>query len=216
VDRALAATEAELRLAGRRVYPVPRGGATAVGALGYAQAAAELCRQIAQAGLRRPVVVVATGSGGTQAGLVAGCAGLGLRIVGASVSRPAPEARTRVAALADACAVLLGRPPPGAGPVEVADVRGPGYGVPSEAGAAAARLAAETEGLLLDHVFTAKALGLAASMFRSKEDDVVFVHTGGIATRLAALVGWTGAQPPPSGPSAGPAPGRVEVSRGGA
>ena len=215
VDRGLAETAAELRLAGRRVYVVPRGGATALGALGYAHAAAELLRQIGEAGLQAPVVVVATGSGGTQAGLAAGLRGTGIRVVGASVSRPVVEARTRVASLAAGCAALLGGPAPGDGLVEVADARGPGYGVASEAGARAAHLAAETEGLLLDHVFTAKALGLAETLFRSKEDAVVFVHTGGIATSLAALVGWGGGTPA-HGTLDRAAAGGQEVSSGGA
>jgi D-cysteine desulfhydrase len=193
VDRDLAAVGSELRAAGRRVYAMPRGGATSLGALGYAEAAGELAVQIDEARLRDPVVVVATGSGGTQAGLLAGCAagGWGFRVVGASVSRQAEESRARVWSLAAECAALLGSPAPDPGLVEIVDVRGPGYGIASEAGNRAARVAAETEGLLLEHVFTAKAMGLVGSLVTSTDydegSDVVFVHTGGIATSLAAI-----------------------------
>jgi 1-aminocyclopropane-1-carboxylate deaminase/D-cysteine desulfhydrase-like pyridoxal-dependent ACC family enzyme len=188
VDRALPAVAAALEAEGRRVYTVPRGGATPLGALAYALAARELAAQVDRLGLRDPLVVVATGSGGTQAGLVAGAAadGLPFRVVGASVSRPVQECCSRVAALAAGCSALLHAAPAPPGAVRVVDARGPGYGVASEAGSRAASLAAQTEGLLLDHVFTAKALAVAASV-ADRETDVVFVHTGGLATSLAAL-----------------------------
>jgi D-cysteine desulfhydrase len=194
VDRALAATGAALEGAGRRVYTVPRGGATPLGALAYAEAARELAVQTDSLRLRQPLVVVATGSGGTQAGLVAGASagGLAMRVVGASVSRPVQECRSRVLALATGCTALLGAPAPAPGTVRVVDARGPGYGVASEEGIRAARLAAEAEGLLLDHVFTAKALAVAASVAGRHRGDVVFVHTGGVATSLAAAAAGDG------------------------
>jgi 1-aminocyclopropane-1-carboxylate deaminase/D-cysteine desulfhydrase-like pyridoxal-dependent ACC family enzyme len=187
VDRAIAAVSAAIEADGGRAYAVPRGGATAVGALGYVEAARELAVQIAAHGLRNPVLVLATGSGGTQAGLLAGAAatGLSLRVVGASVSRPAGEIRARIAEIAGGCAVLLGAPAPGPASVEVVDARGPGYGLPSKPGIRAARIAADTEGLLLDHVFTAKALGVLTSL--GGDGDLVFLHTGGVASSLAAL-----------------------------
>ena len=197
VDRALPEAAAALEAGGRRVYTVPRGGATPLGALAYAAAARELAVQLDGLRLPRPVVVVATGSGGTQAGLVAGAAAadLALSVVGASVSRPAGECRFRVLSLAAGCAALLGAPAPAPDAVRVVDARGPGYGVPSQEGIRAARLAMEAEGLLLDHVFTAKALGVAASVAGETGGDVVFVHTGGVATSLAAVAAGRGREP---------------------
>lgn len=197
VDRALSAVAAELGGAGHRVYVVPRGGASPLGALAYALAARELASQMDRLGLRDPLVVVATGSGGTQAGLVAGSMAerRPFRVLGASVSRPVWECSSQVAALAAGCCGLLGTVPPSSGAVRVVDARGPGYGLPSKPGARAARLAADTEGLLLDPVFTAKALGVVSSLGREVDEagaDVVFVHTGGLATSLAALVSGGG------------------------
>jgi D-cysteine desulfhydrase len=192
VDPALEAAAAELRAEGCRPYLVPRGGATAVGAAAYALAAAELAAQLDAARVVPALVLVATGSGGTQAGLVAGtlAGGHPWRVVGASVSRPPQECAARVLALAGGAADLLGLPRPDAGHVEVHDVRGPGYGVPSAEGERAAGLAAATEGLLLDPVFTAKALALLARLVRDGADgQLVFWHTGGVPAALDQLEG---------------------------
>src|SRR4029450_4453760 len=79
-----------LRAEGRRPYPLPRGGATPVGGIGYAYAAGELAEQLERTGIKCATAVVPTGSGGTQAGLLTGQVGFGLtwQLVGASVSRP--------------------------------------------------------------------------------------------------------------------------------
>jgi D-cysteine desulfhydrase len=103
------------------------------------------------------------------------------------VSRPVDECRSRVLALAAGCSALLGAAAPASEEVRVVDAREPGYGVPSEEGIRAARLAAEAEGLLLDHVFTAKALAVAPSVAGRCGGDMVFVHTGGVATSVAAV-----------------------------
>jgi len=187
VDRVLGETAAELVEGGRRPYVVPRGGATPLGSVGYALAADELARQLTRGGVTPEVVVVATGSCGTQAGLVAGTVGAGRpwRIVGAAVSRPIEECRARVLELARGCAALLGLPPADDGDVEVRDARGPGYGVPSPEGRQAARLAAEQEGLLLDPTFTAKAMATLVDLVREGlGGPIVFVHTGGTASVL--------------------------------
>ena len=131
VDAGLAAAAAELAAGGRRPYLIPRGGATGVGAVGYALAAFELREQLAAYTLDAARVVVAVGSGGTLAGLVAGNVLMGrpLRLVGASVSRPPEETAGRVLGLARECLALLS-PGHNAGPedVVVADARGPGRG----------------------------------------------------------------------------------------
>ena len=103
------------------------------------------------------LVVVAIVAATLIAGLIVGAAAerLDLRVVGASVSRPPDEIRARIASIAAECARLLGAPGPDPSTIHLVDARGPGYGVASEEGMRAARLAADTEGLLLDHVFTA-------------------------------------------------------------
>ncbi len=187
VDRGLEEAADELRSRGQRPYVVPRGGATPLGSVGYALAVEELAEQLDRERVRPEVVVVATGSCGTQAGLVAGTAGSGhpWRVVGATVSRPLDECRERVLRLAQGCADLLGLRAADERHVEVRDARGPGYGAPSEEGKEAARLAAATEGLLLDHVFTAKAMAELMALVREGLDGpAVFVHTGGIASLL--------------------------------
>jgi D-cysteine desulfhydrase len=192
VDPALDAAAAELRAAGCRPYLVPRGGATATGAVGYALAVAELAAQLDAERATPELVLVATGSGGTQAGLVAGtlAGGHRWRVVGASVSRPVGECAARVLTLARAAAALLGLPEPAARHVDVRDARGPGYGIPSAEGERAAGLAAAAEGLLLDPVFTAKALALLARLVEEGVGgQIVFWHTGGIPAALAQLEG---------------------------
>ena len=98
-----------LRAEGRRPYPVPRGGATSVGGVGYAYATRELAEQCDRAGIQVATVVVATGSGGTQAGLVAGQVGFGLtwQLVGASVSRPVQPLVDQILRNSQDCAAIL-------------------------------------------------------------------------------------------------------------
>jgi D-cysteine desulfhydrase len=187
VDAALADRAERLRGAGRRPYLVPRGGATPLGAVGYALAVQELSGQLAALDSEPEVVLVATGSCGTQAGLVAGtvAAGRRWRVLGATVSRPLAECRDRVLRLARGCAALLRSPAPEERDVDLVDARGPGYGVASREGDAAARLAAATEGLLLDPVFTAKAMAvLVATVRAGLPGPAVFVHTGGTPAAL--------------------------------
>lgn len=183
VDAGLERSAAEARAEGRRPYVIPRGGATPVGAVGYALAVEELAEQLRREEVQPAFAVVATGSCGTQAGLVAGVAALGCswRVVGASTSRPPEECRERVLAIATACAELLGTPPPEPGGIDVRDARGPGYRRPSPEAREAAELAARTEGLLLDPVFTAKSMATLIGMLREGVDGpVVFFHTGGL------------------------------------
>jgi D-cysteine desulfhydrase len=195
VDGALTDCAERLRAAGRRPYLVPRGGATPLGAVGYALAAHELAGQLAELDTNPEVVLVATGSCGTQAGLVAGTVATGRRwrVVGATVSRPPAECRDRVLGLARGCAALLGLPAPEERDVELVDARGPGYGAASGDGDAAAGLVAATEGLLLDPVFTAKAMAVLAGIVGAGlSGPAVFVHTGGIPVALQSIARWCG------------------------
>jgi 1-aminocyclopropane-1-carboxylate deaminase/D-cysteine desulfhydrase-like pyridoxal-dependent ACC family enzyme len=187
VDRALPQAAGELTAAGRRPYLIPRGGATALGAVGYFLAATELAGQLAEHDIRAARVVIAVGSGGTLAGLAAGNAVLGgpWMLAGASASRPPAEMSRRVLGLAAECLALLGSEAVVAGAgIEVADVRGPGHGRPSAEGAASAAQAVRTEGLMTDPVYTAKALSLVAR--QQTPDPVVFWHTGGLLDVVAA------------------------------
>lgn len=195
LDDAVRRHASELRRCGRRPYAVPRGGATAVGATGYAMAARELAEQCAAAGVDVRTVVLATGSGCTQAGLVAGQVGCDLpwQVVAASVSRPSEQMRQGVLALARACADRLGLAAPAASDVNLRDLRGPGFGVPSERDRESARLALRHEGLLLDHTYGAKAMSLVRTLLaEGAPTPVVFWHTGGLACALSALGGGGG------------------------
>lgn len=185
VDRVVEEIAAELRAAGRRPYPLGRGGATPVGALGYVTAARELAGQLAAADLAPASLWVATGSCGTQAGLVAGAHWQRLApVVGVTVSRPVEECVARVGALSRETAALIGVPPPPGDPAVLGGYIGPGYGYRSAEGDAATELVARTEGVFLDPVFGAKAMaGLLAAARRGElTGPVVFFVTGGAPT----------------------------------
>ncbi len=192
LDDAVAEHATRLRADGRRPYEVPRGGATATGALGYAPAAPELDEQCRAVAVEVRTVVVATGSGGTQAGLVAGQVGCGLpwQVVGASVSRPADEAADQVLRLARGCAGVLGVEEPAVADVDVRDCRGPGFGVASAEDRASSRLALHEEGLLLDDYYGAKAMTLLRTLLsEGAPTPAVFWHTGGVVAALGGLSG---------------------------
>lgn len=187
VESGLAAEAERLSTLGRRPYVIPRGGACALGAIGHALAVREVLAQCRASETRPDVVVLAVGSGGTLAGWLLGSRLFAApwRVEGVTVSRPAPEARTRVAALAAEAAAVLGKK----SPLRPDDVLihdgfiGEGYGKPSEAGRDALILAARAEGLLLDPTYTAKALAgyralVAAGRFRG-DRSALFLHTGG-------------------------------------
>jgi D-cysteine desulfhydrase len=188
-DREVAALAGELEAAGRRPYLLPRGGATPLGAVGYVAACLELAEQLSAEELEPAQLWLATGSCGTQAGLLAGAGWLGLRfeVVGVTVSRPVDECLRLVAELAEGAASLLGIKPPAyadGGPTVLGGHLGPGYGLPSPAGDHAATLVAHTEGVFLDPVFGAKAMAalLAAARSGPIPGPVVFLVTGGAPT----------------------------------
>lgn len=184
-ERAMAEAADDVRRSGRRPYVMPLGGSTPLGACGMARAVAEL----PQAGLRPDVIVHASSSAGTQAGLTAGCALVGLpaRVVGVSADDPAAVLGDAVAGLLDRMASLLGCRRDtlnGAHPIEIDDSQiGGGYGVPTAASLEATTLLARTEGIVLDAVYTAKAFagllaGICARRFRP-DQTVLFWQTGG-------------------------------------
>lgn len=185
-DRGVDAVCDELRAQGRRPYGVHRGGANGIGALGYVAAGLELSNQLQENGLRPTALWTATGSCGTQAGLVA--AGTWLRwahdVVGVTVSRPGEEARDRVTRIATDAAAILGTPAPQSVPCIVEGFLGPAKGRRSPEGEAAAALVARTEGVFLDPVFAAKAMAglLAAIRSGHAHGPVIFLVTGGAPT----------------------------------
>ena len=183
----------DLRRQGRRVTIVPVGGSGAIGAWGQVLAALEGAEQAAAAGFRPDVIVLPSASGGTQAGLVTGAALLAgsapgsgdspARVLGMAVARPASELRPIIERLVGELATLAGiDTPPGSIELDPSPM-GDGYGWPTEAAAEAARLLAATEGILVDPVYTAKALAGLIARVRTGELDgqrVVFWHGGGL------------------------------------
>lgn len=190
---AMDAVADEARAKGAKPYIVPTGGSNRTGALGYARAALELVGQAAERDLRIDHVVHASSSGGTQAGLAAGLHLLGhpARVTGVDVEADAAATEAGVRALASEVASALGsrKPLPEAVVQVLAGHAGPAYGVPTGAMAAAVRRVARTDGLLLDPVYSGKAMaGLIAlteqGAFRDDE-NVVFLHTGGMPSIFA-------------------------------
>jgi L-cysteate sulfo-lyase len=187
MDAAMAGLADRLRGDGRKPYVIPGGGSNALGALGYVCCALELIDQAAQRGLDIDRLVTATGSAGTQAGLVAGLegAGAGIPVLGIGVRAPKPAQEDKVFQLAAQAAELLGVSGVVGREAVVADCDyvGEGYGVPTPGMLEAVRLVARTEGILLDPVYSGKAMAGLIDLVRRgrlrKGENVVFLHTGG-------------------------------------
>ena len=174
-----------LRAEGRHPFAIPIGASTPLGALAFALAVAELIDQMPSP----DVIIHATSSGGTQAGLVAGCRMLGLstRVIGVSADDSShslqAEVRAIVSGVADLLKIDLAQLARGTA-IEVDDrFVGDGYGVPTDASREAIELAARTEAIFLDPTYTAKAMaGLIAYVRQQKlveGQTVLFWHTGG-------------------------------------
>lgn len=187
MEAALAARAEELRAQGRRPYAIPGGGSNPVGALGYVTCALELVEQANSLGLDIDCLVHATGSAGTQAGLVAGLEGCRslIPVLGIGVRAPRAPQEEKVYALAQRTAELLAVPGAVARERVVAncDYVGAGYGLPTDGMLEALKIAARTEGLLLDPVYSGKGMAGLIDLIRKghfrKGQNVVFVHTGG-------------------------------------
>lgn len=169
---------------GGRALIIPAGGSSAIGMLGYAGAAAEIAQQEVALGRRFDKVLLANGSHGTQAGLVAGFKAQGLcgKVLGYTVLAPLAEAKAQTLAKAREVGALLG--------IEVAESdiaingehRGPGYGIETDEMKAALKLMAQTQGLLLDPVYSGKAFAGMLAGIRAGQFDgqsLLFVMTGG-------------------------------------
>jgi L-cysteate sulfo-lyase len=204
MDAAMAQRAEELRSEGKRPYVIPGGGSNAVGALGYVTCALELVEQANVIGLDIDLLVHATGSTGTQAGLLAGLEGTraGIPVLGIGVRAPRPAQEEKVYALAQKTADLLGVSGAVARERVVAncDYIGGGYGVPTPGMIEAVNLVARNEGILLDPVYTGKGMAGLIDLVRKGElaehENIVFLHTGGAVGlfgylhALAAPVGW--------------------------
>jgi L-cysteate sulfo-lyase len=176
LDAAVERIAGELRADGRRPYVIPVGGSSPLGASAYVTAADEIVTQLGHEDL---LVVTATGTGGTQAGLAAR---LGHdRVLGIDVGALA-DPLAAVRRLAIAVAGLRGLPAPTREPRLVRDQIGAGYGAATDACRAAIRLAARTEGLLLDPVYSGKAMAGLMALPRSALEGraVVFLASGGV------------------------------------
>lgn len=190
---AIAEREEALKALGKAPFVIPVGGSNAVGSLGYANCAMEISRQEADLGQPFDHIFVTSGSGGTHAGLLVGSrlAGLSARLTGVTISRPAADQRVIVSDLAAQTADLLAM-----------DVSGldenihlddgfylPGYGLPNPSALEAISIGATAEGILLDPVYTSKAMAAVVSAARegaiARGERILFIHTGGAPALFA-------------------------------
>lgn len=179
---------------GKKPYIIPGGGSNPIGALGYVNCARELTEQASEIGLKIDALVHATGSAGTQAGLVAGLAAIqsSIHLLGIGVRAPKDKQEQMVFDLAQKTADYLDTG------IEIerdkvraiCDYVGAGYGLPTDGMIKAVKLLAQSEGLLFDPVYSGKGLdGLLDQIkkgYFAGMDNVVFLHTGG----SAALFGY--------------------------
>ncbi|WP_294609493.1 D-cysteine desulfhydrase [uncultured Roseovarius sp.] len=187
----------KFRAEGRNVYTIPGGGSNPTGALGYVNCAFEMLAQFNDRALKVDHIVHATGSAGTQAGLITGLKAMNANIplLGIGVRAPRAKQEENVYNLALATAEKLGCP----GVVNREDVVantdyvGEGYGIPTEGGIEAIKMFAELEAILLDPVYSAKGAAGFIDLIRKghfkKGERVVFLHTGG----SVALFGYASA-----------------------
>jgi D-cysteine desulfhydrase family pyridoxal phosphate-dependent enzyme len=181
---AMEAAAAELRAQGRRPYVIPIGASTPLGAAAFVRAITELLTQIDPP----DVILHASSSGGTQAGLVAGCAltGIHTRVIGISADETAADLTREVRSIISGLPALLGLDPGllASAPIDVDDhFVGGGYGVPTNESQEAIALFARTEAIFLDPTYTAKAAAGLISRWRAggfgDATTVLFWHTGG-------------------------------------
>lgn len=174
-------------------YFIPGGGSNRIGALGYVDCAMEIVSQANEQGISFDYVVSATGSAGTQAGLVVGLQGCSspIEVYGVCVRHHGDKQEEIVHGLAAETAEYVGimGEIPREKVIANGDYVGPGYGQPTPEMVAAVNLLARTEGILLDPVYSGKGMaGLIGEIRKgtfSKHDNILFVHTGGTAALFA-------------------------------
>ena len=187
-DKVMEDLAEDLRSQGKNPYIIPRGGANAYGVLGYVLATLEIMEQLQALGEEPDYIIHATGTGATQAGLILGLKLLGVdrtKVIGISVGRPKFESKEKIIRLIRDCAKLMDIDVPISD--KDVDVRDEytfgGYGVITEDVIKTMRYVAEREALVLDPVYTAKAMYGLLDIVKNgeieKDSVVVFVHTGG-------------------------------------
>ena len=194
LDAATQALAEELAERGRVPYVIPGGGSNEIGALGYVEAAVELNEQAKQQSLRIDHLLHATGSAGTQAGLVVGMQVTNpeVPVHGISVEWSEAAQRDKVHDLTRRTLEFIGLESGLVARDRIlvnSDYVGDGYGLPTAGMIEAVRLAAEFEGLLLDPVYTGKAFAGLIDLVRNgqfkPDENIVFLHTGGSAALFA-------------------------------
>jgi len=191
-EKAMAEVEDEVRAQGGKPYIIPGGASNKIGALGYVNCAIELLGQIEEQGLDIGHIVTATGSAGTQGGLIVGLKAMKstIPLLGIGVNIPQQDQEEKVFNLACETAEYIGKP----GCISREDVVancnyvGEGYGVPTESMNEAVLMLARTEGLLFDPVYSGKGLAGMIDLIRNGTlggDNIVFLHTGGSAALFA-------------------------------
>ncbi len=176
----------ELKAKGRKPYIIPGGASNAIGATGYVACAQETLQQLFEMGLKIHTMVVPSGSAGTHAGIVVGMVGCnaGIPVQGFNVSRPRDTQEALVRKLVAETAKRVGAPaiPDAAVDCDGAYV-GPGYSQPTDSMVEAVELLARTEGILLDPVYSGKAMAGMIDYIRKdkfpKGSNILFLHTGG-------------------------------------
>lgn len=193
MDAAMQTVADELSAIGETPYIIPGGGSNTIGALGYVNCALELITQANQQELVIDHVVHATGSAGTQAGLIVGLKAMhsGIPLLGIGVNLAQADQEEKVYKLACDTADMLGAP----GVIQRDDIVancdyvGDGYGVPTQGMNDAILLLARLEGLLFDPVYSGKGLAgmidLIGNGYFKEGQNIVFVHTGGSAGLFA-------------------------------
>jgi L-cysteate sulfo-lyase len=190
-NEAIRTLVADLEAKGHKPYFVPYGVSNALGAVGYATTIAEIESQAVQLSFAPSAIVHCTGSAGTQAGLVVGAAVAmpDTRVVGIDIDAEPARVRADVVTFAREASELLDVSFDEANVEVVAGHAGPAYGVPHEATIEAIRLAGQLEALALDPVYSGKGLAGLIALIRQgrwrKDEDVIFLHTGGAPALFA-------------------------------
>ena len=191
-EQAMAEVADEVRAQGGKPSIIPGGASNKIGALGYVNCAIELLGQIEEQGLDISHIVTATGSAGTQGGLIVGLKAMEstIPLLGIGVNIPQQDQEEKVFKLACETAEYIGKTGCVAREDVVANCNyvGDGYGVPTESMNEAVLMLARTEGLLFDPVYSGKGLAGMIDLIRNgtlSDGNIVFLHTGGSAALFA-------------------------------
>lgn len=185
----------KLKAEGKKPYIVPGGASNALGALGYVGCMEEIMHQMFIQGLTFDHMVVPSGSAGTHAGIIAGMIGnnINIPVTGIGVNRPKAVQQEAVHKLANQALDLIGveQRVPADKVIAFDDYVGPGYSLPTDAMVEAVKLLARTEGILLDPVYSGKAMSGLIDLVRKgyfrEGSNILFLHTGGSPALYAYL-----------------------------